>query len=279
MQIINQNNQFLKMKTKLLLVFFNIIFITLIQGQCPTSVSISTNSKCISVNPGNSSTTITGYTYLSGSNPAIFYESTGNSSGCNSYSGYSGNLTINGNSCTYVNGALPVTFSSFDTKLDGDQVVVSFSTSSESNNDFFEIQRSANGEDYSTIGNLAGTGNSNEERFYKFYDSGPLFGLNYYRIKQVDFDGKYAYSDIRSVLVSYVENAFINAYIRDNTLEINTSFESYDVSIFNHAGQQVKKIFDLTEKSVVDIHELPSGMYYISIHHFETTQTMKVVKF
>jgi Secretion system C-terminal sorting domain len=93
---------------------------------------------------------------------------------------------------------LPITLTKFDTKAIGRQILVSFTTATESNNSHFDIERSADGTRFEVIGQVAGAGNSLTTQNYTFEDLSPLSGVNYYRLRQVDFDGRTWVSPIRS---------------------------------------------------------------------------------
>jgi|GEM_PF-875982 len=101
-----------------------------------------------------------------------------------------------------VSSLLPVAWSSFTAKRDGEDVRLDWSTSTESNNDRFQIEWSGNGKHFRSIGSVKGAGNSQTERQYTFIHPRPGGGLHYYRIKQIDYDGSYAYSSIQSVELS-----------------------------------------------------------------------------
>ncbi|HEX6915481.1 MAG TPA: fibronectin type III domain-containing protein, partial [Chitinophagaceae bacterium] len=93
--------------------------------------------------------------------------------------------------------SLPVTISSFTGKLNGEANLLTWTTSTETNNRGFELQRSADGSSFSTIGFVASkgdNGNSNNTLSYAFADSKPI-SSSYYRLKQVDNDGKFRYSN------------------------------------------------------------------------------------
>jgi hypothetical protein len=94
---------------------------------------------------------------------------------------------------------LPVSFTSFSATKDGKNNLLSWSTASEQNNAGFEVQRSTDGSTYENIGfvkSLSATGNSSSPLSYSFTDFNPLGLQQYYRLKQTDLDGKYAYSAI-----------------------------------------------------------------------------------
>jgi len=104
------------------------------------------------------------------------------------------------------NGPLPINLLSFTAKLvDKTKVELIWITSSESNNNYFTIERSKNGLTFKEIAEVPGAGNSNSRLEYESYDDSPLEGISYYRLKQTDYDGQYEYFNI--VVVSYTLNA------------------------------------------------------------------------
>lgn len=107
---------------------------------------------------------------------------------------------------------LPISLSSFTVSADGKCVKVMWTTASEQNNDRFEIQRSANGRDnWQVVATQKGSGTTTQSHTYTAYDEHPLNGINYYRIKQYDFDGKSKESEVRSLTMQLVK-ALIAAY-------------------------------------------------------------------
>ena len=101
------------------------------------------------------------------------------------------------------NNPLPVELVSFTAREDNGKVLLDWQTTSESNNDFFEIQRSEAGKDWVVIGTVKGNGTINEVIQYSYTDHEPLFGMSYYRLKQVDFDERFEYSPVQSVNVEH----------------------------------------------------------------------------
>ncbi|MBC7884190.1 MAG: T9SS type A sorting domain-containing protein [Saprospiraceae bacterium] len=92
--------------------------------------------------------------------------------------------------------ALPVKFVAFDGFLDGNKVKLQWETSSEINNEKFVIEQSINTVDFKTMGEVNGSGNSTNSNKYSFVISDLPSGNNYFRLKQIDFDGKSQFSDI-----------------------------------------------------------------------------------
>ncbi|MCZ2299477.1 MAG: M12 family metallo-peptidase [Chitinophagales bacterium] len=95
-----------------------------------------------------------------------------------------------------VKAALPVTFTELTAKKKNNNVLLEWGTLTEINNNHFVVERSENGKDFTTkIGQVAASGNSSVSKQYSLLDVAPVNGMNYYRVKQVDNDGKYSYSN------------------------------------------------------------------------------------
>ncbi|WP_051359826.1 T9SS type A sorting domain-containing protein [Adhaeribacter aquaticus] len=91
---------------------------------------------------------------------------------------------------------LPVELISFKGEATKSGVLLEWSTASEKNNEKFEIERSQNGQTFAKIGEVKGNGNSATQRTYSFRDAKAETGTNYYRLKQLDLDGKFEYSKV-----------------------------------------------------------------------------------
>ena len=102
------------------------------------------------------------------------------------------NIIVECNDCV-----LPIEIESFDIKKLNDEIHLNWETSSERNNDYFEIERSYNHNNFEVVGKVDGAGNSTLNQQYQFIDS-DFHGINamaYYRLKQIDFDGAHTYSE------------------------------------------------------------------------------------
>lgn len=163
--------------------------------------------------------------------------------------------------------ALPVTLVRFDGAKKGNSTLLTWETSEESANKGFEIQRGGTSGGWQTVGFVGGQtedGNSNTLLQYRFSDETPLAGKNYYRLKQLDWDGSYQYSRIVAVdfpaaatgLVLYpnpVTNGNITLDVPENGV--------LDVKIFNLSGNQVKAFKQ--SGRVLDVKGLSSGKYIL----------------
>lgn len=94
---------------------------------------------------------------------------------------------------------LPVELLSFSAKAAAENVLLNWTTASEKNNDYFEVERSVDGRSFDYLEKVKGAGTTTLARHYQTSDKNPINGINYYRLKQVDFDGTTTYSEIVSV--------------------------------------------------------------------------------
>lgn len=157
---------------------------------------------------------------------------------------------------------VPVELSLFEVLPFGNNILVRWTTESEENNDFFSIEKSVDGKHWQTIGNIKGNGNSFTTIEYEFVDEQPFHGVNYYRIKQNDFDGTFEYSPIQSI-VSHSEND-ISIFPNPSTGQvfIQTNIEIETILIFNNIGQLVQTLEGQTDLQSI---YLPKGNYYLQL--------------
>ena len=110
------------------------------------------------------------------------------------------NVISSGSACDNCLSILPVELLSFSAERNNRYVDLSWITATEINNDYFTVERSLDGINFTVIGSMPGSGNSSIILNYKLIDSSPIENeISYYRLKQTDFDGAYSYSDIVSV--------------------------------------------------------------------------------
>lgn len=175
-------------------------------------------------------------------------------------------------------GVLPVTFTTFDAKPYKNKVLVTFSTASEFNNEYFDIERSVDGRNFESVGIIKGVGNSLREQRYSFIDENPYLGISFYRIKQVDFDGKVSYTATRSV---HLDNNTLTITPRntDGRIDINTNDLSYEVHIYNTSGQEVRHFSALSGTQSINIESLLPGLYYVEVNGTGIQEIVKIVKY
>jgi hypothetical protein len=185
------------------------------------------------------------------------------------------------------NSVLPVELLRFNAKPEGDKVVVTWTTASESNSDYFSVERSKDGSYFSQFDIVRGAGNSNKIIDYKTYDYHPASGDSYYRLRQTDFNGDYRYSNIVQVHMSDEMNCRIypnpssgqKIFItitgrRKMQLEVKL-FDANGMIIFsNHHifDKDGESTFPLTPSA-----QLQSGVYMVVISTDDKTINRKLV--
>ncbi|WP_070138063.1 T9SS type A sorting domain-containing protein [Crocinitomix algicola] len=173
---------------------------------------------------------------------------------------------------------LPVELVNFEAKKQETSTLVQWETASEVNNDFFFVERSSNGIDFEVIAQVDGAGNSNKTIYYDYIDENPHLGMNYYRLKQVDFDGAFEYSKTKSVLfdANVSIKLFPNPIQQGNELMVEADANILNIEIWNEAGKQINVMnIDKNQNRInYATSELATGIYYIKI----TTENAVEVK-
>jgi hypothetical protein len=183
---------------------------------------------------------------------------------------------------------LPISLINFDVKPILENVELTWTTASETNNDFFTIERSKDGINFKAFGEIDGAGNSNTILNYKLMDYAPYEGLSYYRLKQTDFDGKFEYSDIKSVnFAKPLEGQNWSVYPNPSSLNgiyiitEKTESDNINLSLTDVTGKLV-----YTEKIAVDqkgsnqfisFENVNTGIYYLTIMDGDFIKTIKVI--
>jgi PKD repeat protein len=159
---------------------------------------------------------------------------------------------------------LPITLSYFEAKCNENAVNLNWETSSEMNNDYFNLEKSKDGVHFENIGQIKGAGNSNSALNYAFIDETPLPNT-YYRLKQTDFEGKYSYSDVISTNCA---NAIsISAFPNPTTgiFKVQGFGEKAVLMVYNAQKQQVFNANVKDSNAQIDISNQPAGTYFIHL--------------
>ena len=170
-------------------------------------------------------------------------------------------------------GGLPIELLSFEARFDGKKVDLHWITLSETDNDYFAVEHSTNGIDFEEIIRQQGAGDSEQARNYLVHDENPATGFNYYRLKQVDFDGSYSYSQIRTVEVNndFTVATFPNPVANQLNISLSNFEErAIDYQIFHVSGLLIHRgSADVNDGLVVvsldNISSLKPGPYMIRI--------------
>lgn len=169
------------------------------------------------------------------------------------------------------NNGLPIELLGFETNArNNGEVLLSWITLTETDNDYFTIERSANGLDWNEIQQIKGAGNSKEILYYRYIDPYPLPGISYYRLKQTDLDGSFSYSKIQSAQTRQSKQTLTIRYSNTNAHQITIEGSPESLStlrVYNHLGQtfttQVAIQSIHPSKITMDLTQLPSGVYFV----------------
>jgi glucuronoarabinoxylan endo-1,4-beta-xylanase len=164
--------------------------------------------------------------------------------------------------------ALPVRLAAFSATLDGTVVRLSWNTFSETNNTGFEVERRTDGTSFETIGFVAGKGNSTSLQRYTFQDRSSLAANNYYRLKQIDENGDFHYSEVKLVTSDLpVISLQLYPVPAEGTINIRSGDQAGTMAIFDATGRVVSKVMiNRNETIQKDISALPSGVYFYRLN-------------
>ncbi|WP_394367979.1 T9SS type A sorting domain-containing protein [Pontibacter aquaedesilientis] len=176
---------------------------------------------------------------------------------------------------------LPVTLVSFKGALQNGAVKLSWSTASEIDNDKFVIERSQDGKIFKAIGEVKGKGTTNLLNTYSFADKNPVNGTNYYRLKQMDFNGEFEYSKTIALNLEMAATSSVYPTLASSeiTVKLGTTGEKTNVLVTDMTGKQVTLVERVTDQQLVlPVHQLKSGIYFVTIQGDMQKETIRFVK-
>lgn len=174
-------------------------------------------------------------------------------------------------------GALPITGVTLGASLRGSDVHLNWQTVSEINSKEFQLERSTDGVNFKTVGTIAAAGNSSRLLDYSFIDAGMSVKAYYYRLRMVDLDGKFSYSNIAVIRrggQAGIIKVFPNPVVTATNLEFNNAKGTYAISLINTAGQEVQsmRVFITNDVQYVPVNRnnLIGGTYFLRITNLTT---------
>jgi hypothetical protein len=203
------------------------------------------------------------------------------------------NITIDGIQIgTAWADVIPVELTSFTAAAFNNDVILNWSTASELNNSGFEIQRSVTGTEFVTAGFVAGHGTTTETKTYRFVDANLNAGNYTYRLKQIDFDGTFSYSNEVKVDVAASPIQFELAQNYPNPFNPSTTVKfsipqssNVILKVFNALGQEVATLVDQNMEAGshtinFDASQLKSGIYFYRLEAgtFNEVRKMTLIK-
>jgi len=179
-----------------------------------------------------------------------------------------------------VTGVLPVSLKTFAVQKAGNSTKISWTTEQEINSKHFVVERSTDGRTWTAIATVAASGNSASINNYSTVDYSPAKGINFYRLKVVDLDNKFANSAQRSVLFGSADivlitpnpaTAFATIYMGKN----NNSVSQIFVTDMN--GKLVERINTTDQTQTIQTSRYSKGLYVIKVITEGATSTHKLV--
>lgn len=183
---------------------------------------------------------------------------------------------FDGDDCDYVVGAssgvqvsLPIELTYFEAQCNNGLAVLNWQTATETNNDYFTIEKSSDLSTWNSAGVVNGAGNSNSPITYRFTDINYAGGEMYYRIKQTDFDGHYSYSPVQLVSCSEIsiEGVFPNPADDNILITINSKEEQLlQLSFIDQLGRRTdynRNALEGLNEFKFDVSDLSAGLYSI----------------
>ncbi len=169
--------------------------------------------------------------------------------------------------------ALPIELLDFRGNVEGKSIKLTWTTATESNNDYFEIEKYMSDESWESIHILDGAGNSNEPLSYQAFDLSPTLGLNHYRLMQTDFDGQTSSSNMISVqfgneMTNDELKVFPNPSNEMITVSLGDVIQS--IRLFNNLGKDITDLVEIKNQSkymsLINLSSIPDGIYRITVN-------------
>ena len=182
---------------------------------------------------------------------------------------------------------VPVELLNFTSRIVNGKIILEWVTATELNNLGFEIQRSYDNNIFATVGFVEGKGNSTENQYYSFKDES-IQGKLYYRLKQVDFDGSYNYSNVIevngvSVSTLQLEQNYPNPFNPATTIKYQLGNDGFvTLKVFNSLGEEVAVLVSEFQKGgshqiIFNASDLPSGVYVYQLTSGNYIENKKMI--
>lgn len=177
---------------------------------------------------------------------------------------------------------LPIQLTSFEAKKQNNKIALNWESAYEEDFDYFEIEKSQDSKTWTVVDKIAGTNQSTAKNEYHFLDSNPLKGMNYYRLKMVDQNASFHYSETKSV--EFITNGHVSIFpnpIKDQlnaTIELDND-QDIKIQIFNINGQLINSFSQNLSRGIqtisIDCTPLNQGMYFLNIRDDNATINIK----
>jgi len=176
---------------------------------------------------------------------------------------------------------LPVALLEFSAKCTNQNAELEWATQTETNNDFFTVESSPTGAEWTILGSVPGAGNSQSVLQYSYSDKQPLNGISYYRLTQTDADGNQRYLETISLAACNDADDTFNVYPNPvgGSFQIEYNGKHADgltVFVYNAVGEPV--FYAEHFQQFIDISTEKAGVYFIQLQGAEGAVTKRIVK-
>lgn len=176
---------------------------------------------------------------------------------------------------------LPISLLSFKGYRDNQNIILEWSTASETNNDYFTVEQSSDGKKWNIIGTVNGAGNSTSQLNYTLTDRTHIEEVSYYRLKQTDFNGEYTYEDIVSIKkYENLKEESLTIYPNPSKGQFEMLFDgnSSDINsiiIFDSRGQKIYSSNGYESK--FDLSNNVPGLYFMHVQYNSKVISSKII--
>ena len=207
---------------------------------------------------------------------------------------------VSGASYQYVSlydySIIPVELTSFTANVVGRGVELNWATATETNNSGFEILRSAENEDWQTLGFVPGFGTTSEPKSYSYSDETVSSGTYSYKLKQIDYDGSYSFSDVIEIEIALptefaLEQNYPNPFNPSTSIQFSLPVgANVTIGVYNLVGEKVANVvsndFSAGKHNInFNASSLTSGVYFYRIdatasngNNFSSVKKMTLIK-
>lgn len=188
-------------------------------------------------------------------------------------------VTPSGSKCNVnIAALLPVQFTHFAVEEERGRAFLQWGTAKEVNNRGFAVEHTQSGEDWTELGFVEGSGNTDEQQHYEFRTDYLSAGEHYFRLKQIDHDGQHEYSPVASLYLSEGSSAFKlfpNPLKRGQRLNVQGAFDRAE--LYNAAGKRILQFQSPDAFFSQQFLDLPAGFYHILVQRNNETYKEKLI--
>ena len=177
-------------------------------------------------------------------------------------------------------GALPPSLVYFTAVCINNKVRLSWNTENEINSSHFIVERSADGRNFTEIKRVNAAGFSSTPKSYEAFDNSPINGINYYRLKQVDIDGKFVYSAVKNLVFNKALIVTITPNPAHDFITINFDkklSQPCQILILDVNGKVIEKFTTSEQSKQISMMNFPKGIYFIKTIFADNVVTQKII--